>query len=66
MDGVISLPIALISFVFLPDFPHHTSRRVFSEEVSRVSLALQLRDTFTDLHIFESLGDPAGQEAHGS
>ncbi|KAK3382109.1 permease of the major facilitator superfamily [Lasiosphaeria ovina] len=32
MDGVISLPIAFISFVFLPDFPHHTSRRVFSEE----------------------------------
>ncbi|KAH8903564.1 MFS general substrate transporter [Coniochaeta sp. PMI_546] len=32
MDGVISFPIALASFYFLPDLPETTGRRIFTEE----------------------------------
>jgi hypothetical protein len=34
MDGVISLPVAVASYWFLPDLPENaTSRRVFSDDV---------------------------------
>lgn len=34
MDGVISLPIALASFYYLPDLPETTGTRIFTYEVS--------------------------------
>ncbi len=38
MDGVISFPVMVASYFFLPDLPDTAaSRRIFSEEVSSTS-----------------------------
>ncbi len=38
MDGVISFPVMVASFFFLPDLPDSpASRRVFTEEVSNAT-----------------------------